>query len=125
MSFYYLASPYSHRDAEVRHARFEVAEEAVVSFLKRNVPIFSPIVHCHAMVEKYDLSKEFSFWQFLDHRMIKASNGVMVLRLPGLDMSRGVTDEMDYAKSLRLSVEYLDPEKFSSFHRLKDILTRD
>ena len=48
----YLASPYSHPDADVRQARHDLAVEAAIAIMQDiGEAVFSPIAHSHYMHE--------------------------------------------------------------------------
>ena len=60
----YLASPYSHPDPLVRHARFEAACQATAGLLRAGRPVFAPIVQGHELV-RYGVPGDWSFWAAL------------------------------------------------------------
>ena len=104
MSFIYLASPYSHSEASIREARFKEAEAATVWFLKQKVWVYSPIVHCHALAKEHNLPTDAGFWQEFNHTMIERSSGVIVLGIEGWQESKGVKDEISFAREMGLEV---------------------
>lgn len=110
MSFIFLASPYTDPDAEVRLTRYTAALDCVAWLTERKMWTFSPIVHCHVLAIWHNLPKDYGFWQNYSHAMIRASNRVLVLAIPGLAESRGVADEIAYALNIDRTVQYIFPD---------------
>lgn len=110
MGFEYLGCPYSGTPAE-REDRYRQAEWACAILLKQGRWIYSPIVHCHVLAQRYDLPHEFEFWMHYDHAMLAASRGLLVLQLPGWEESRGLKSEIGYARNRNLPVIMLDPKE--------------
>jgi hypothetical protein len=65
----YLASPYSHPDAEVRERRFDAACRAAAALICQGKTIFSPIAHSHAIC-RYGVPLDWRFWQRHDRRYL-------------------------------------------------------
>lgn len=98
----YLASPYSHRDAEVQQARFLHAAKAS-AWLIRNFPdenVFSPIVHSHILHKDAGLGGNWDFWKRIDTDFLERSDELMVLCIPGWDESVGIDAETEIAEGL-------------------------
>lgn len=103
----YLASPYSGtRDEE--SIRYFQAMKATARLLKSGIIVYSPIVHCHNMAIMYKLPKDFKFWQWYNEAMIEVAEGLCVLKLKGWEESKGVAHEIEYAKSLKYIIDYID-----------------
>lgn len=93
----YLASPYTHLDFTIMTQRFEATEAFVARAIARERPIFSPIVHCHALAQKFDMPPEFKFWKNYNLAMLKAASELWILKLEGWNKSEGVQGEIAYA----------------------------
>ena len=98
MSFYYIASPYTHKNEEVRNERFRQVMRFTANLMRLEIPCYSPIVHCHELANSHQLPTTFEYWIKMNHAMIDASRGVIVLKLEGWEESKGVKDEIEYAK---------------------------
>lgn len=107
MSFIYLASPYSSPDEVVRQQRFELAAAFTAEQLRRGVNIYSPIVHNHDLAVRYDLPKEFDFWQRHNYALLAKASELWVLTLAGYDKSRGVTAEVAMADQLGIKLTFV------------------
>lgn len=97
MSFFYIASPYTHREPAVVHDRFKKVMHFTADVMQMLVPCYSPIVHCHELAATHKLPTTFEFWTKHNHAMIDVSMGILVLELDGWRESKGVKDEIDYA----------------------------
>lgn len=109
MSFIYLASPYSAKDAEVVRQRFELAEKFTAQALRAGINLYSPIVHNHELAAKYDLPKDFDFWCRHNYAILAKASQIWVLQLSGYEHSVGVTAEIEMAETLGIEVRFIDP----------------
>lgn len=108
--YIYVASPYSHELEVERERRYKAVSRYVAFCLVNKEPVYSPIVHNHELAKTYDLPREFSFWRSFDLTMLRYAIRLRVFMLPGWDDSKGVREEIIFAKNLELPIEYLIPE---------------
>ncbi len=110
----YLASPYSHPSADVRHDRFLAAKASTLRLLKAGHLVFSPIVYGHQFA---DLLGTDSGWRTLAlvqrilrcfPAMIDCCDELWVLKLDGCFQSSGVWNEIEYANATGKPVKYLE-----------------
>jgi len=96
----YLAAPYTHPDPEIVKFRVKAinAHAAYLMRAGRGHIVFSPISHSHPIAMENNLPTTFEFWQRQNREFIVWCDVVMVLRLNGWQESRGLVDEMKYAK---------------------------
>ncbi len=116
----YLACPYSHPEADVRHGRFVNVTRAaswLMSHKDRNV--FSPITHCHPMHQIAGLRGDWPFWKRIDTQYLKMSRRLVVLIIPGWDKSVGVLAEIGIARRLGIPVLFLKITKSGGFKLTK------
>lgn len=109
MGYIYIASPYTHKDEYMVQKNFEVVELYIAQQLKEQprTTLFSPIVHTHALSNKYSVRTEFEYWSNHNFNMIKSADKLKVLCLPGWEHSKGVKCEIDYALSINCPVSYI------------------
>jgi hypothetical protein len=111
MSFTYLASPYSHPDAEVRIHRFMGACRAAAYLMRQGEAVFCPIAHSHPIeYHCFEQPENGEFWKAQDLPLLRAASKLVVLMLDGWLQSSGIRWEIAEAERLGLPVEYLDPE---------------
>ena len=111
MSYYYLASPYTHEDPKVRQQRYEEVQYFMGQFVLNQLPVFSPIAHSHELVTKYHLPIHIEFWKLHCEAMIRPALALWVLQLPNWDKSNGVTQEIEFATLNKIPISYVDPLK--------------
>jgi len=102
----YLASPYSHPDAEVRQQRFEAVCRAAAELIRMGKTIFSPISHSHAIC-RHGLPLDWRFWERHDRHYLETCDEVIVLMLDGWQESVGVQAEITMARALGKPVSFL------------------
>jgi hypothetical protein len=100
MSFIFVSSPYTHADPKVVEHRYEKVLEFTARKINEGFVIYSPIVHCHPLAAKFDLPKEFAFWEHFDKAMIDACQELWVLALDGWHESTGVEMEVQHARNI-------------------------
>lgn len=106
--YIYLASPYSHPDAAVRHQRWEAVRDKVGAMLTAGTYVYSPVLHCYWVEVSHGLPGDFTFWQGFDTAMISHASALWVYRIDGWADSVGVRAEIEIADSLGMPVEYVD-----------------
>jgi hypothetical protein len=118
MTYHYLASPYSHPNADTRERRLDAAMDATAFLLKQKLWTYSPIVHCHQLAVLHNLPTSYDFWKPYNIAMLNSAHTLLVLTIEGWDTSAGVADEIDYAHRLKL------PTKFIHAHNSTYIIRR-
>jgi len=117
---YYLASPYSHDNPNMRKERYEAVNDTTIILLNQNVYAFSPITYNHPM-ERHSLPTNWEFWMPYDIAFLERCDMVIVLTLDGWKESVGVTAEIEKAVSLGIPVIYLNPEEvFKKGYKFSD-----
>ena len=93
----YLASPYTHKHLEIMDCRYEFTMEVTAHLIKLGYPIFSPIVHCHAMAKKYSLPVDYPFWKKYSESCIVSCESMLIAAIDGWAVSIGVRSEYNFA----------------------------
>lgn len=109
MSFIYLASPYSNKDATVRSIRYWAAVCKAAELMQEGAVVFSPIAHTHAIGMRMNREMDHDFWLRQDLALLQHASALYVLRLEGWLDSVGVNREIRYAVEHGIPVEYVDP----------------
>lgn len=104
----YLASPYSHEDALIMKTRFLLAEQVTAFLMQKGEHVYSPIVHCHEIAQKYIMPTDFDYWRSYNFSMIRRCDAFAILTIDGWDRSKGVTGEGDFARECGLRFGYVD-----------------
>lgn len=93
----YLASSYSHPDPLVRKTRFLLAEQVTAILTAKRIHVYSPIVHYHEMALKFSLPTDFDYWKGVNFDMIRRADELYVLDIEGVEQSKGVQAEINFA----------------------------
>lgn len=104
----YLATPYSHQDENVRHARFIEVNKVAARLMRDGLHIYSPISHTHPIAMAGDLPLGWEFWNEYDTAILKCCCKVIVLMLEGWRESKGVAAEINIANQLGVPIEYIE-----------------
>jgi hypothetical protein len=106
--FIYLATPYTHKDHQIMEARFKMVNKVAAKLMAEGKYIFSPISHTHPIAEAGQLPRGWEYWEGYDRQILKNCTKIIVLKLPGWDISSGVQAEIQIGKELGIPVEYAD-----------------
>lgn len=124
---WYLASPYSHPDEDMRERRFEsVSRVAGILYKDYKITTFCPIAHTHPIeVELVKMGGEvngYKFWLPWDYQFFPAMTGCIVACLPGWKESKGVSLEIPKMLGEDKPVFYLDVERWFNGREWLDLL---
>lgn len=106
MDLIYLASPHSNSDSCIRELRYQYAVKALAYFMLIGENVFSPICHSHESIIRYNLPADFEFFKEFDLGFIEKCKKLYVLCIEGWRESRGVGEEIEYARKLGIKVSY-------------------
>ncbi len=106
---YYLSSPYTHADASVMEARYDrILVVAAMLIARHACTLIEPIGMSHEKAKRFSLPTTYTFWRRMNENWIRKCDGVIVTVMDGWRESRGVQDEIAFARGLGLPVYYLD-----------------
>ena len=108
----YLAIPYTDSDPNIRHDHYEWANQIAAKLMASGVHVFSPISHCHPLIEIVELPSTWEYWEQYDRKFLAICDTLVVVRIPGWEKSIGVRNEIKIAKEMGIKIRYLDPELF-------------
>jgi hypothetical protein len=107
----YLACPYSHDDPAVVEYRVNMATKAVVHIANHGFVVYSPLTMTHPMHVMRPQSHEF--WLQFDRPFMEICTELMILRLDGWQLSKGIERELQHFRLRNKRVTYLDPKQLS------------
>ena len=110
----YLASPYSAPNKGLVQIRFDAVEQQTALLLKNRMSVYSPIVHCHALADKYDLPTDAKFWQNYNYDMVERVDALWILTIDGWFTSLGVQGEVDHAFACGIPVFTNNPGELTT-----------
>jgi hypothetical protein len=107
----YVSSPYSHDNSVIRDRRFRIAKEFIIHcLLEEKVAVFSSIVYWHEMSKEYKLPGDANFYMTFNMNMLRRSECLFLLKIPGWDVSQGVKVETTVARTLRIPIIEFDKD---------------
>ncbi|MGY2293372.1 DUF1937 family protein [Pseudomonas sp. SDO528_S397] len=95
----FLACPYSHADASVVHERFLACNQVAARLIEAGHAVFSQVSMSHpinlAFVDK-DNAAIGKLWAPVDAVFMELLDELIVLDLPGWELSGGIKREMEF-----------------------------
>lgn len=110
MTYYYLSQPYNGTDEQKKY-RFEMGATVCLNFLKKQIAVFSPIVHNHTlmiMAQDFTVEERRNTFMPFDFAMLGQSRGMLLLKLEGWEQSYGVKLEIEYCQQHQIPIHYLE-----------------
>lgn len=103
----YIASPYSHNDPAVVIKNFELVSQLAANLCSEGHVAFSPITYGHTLLAYKDMPSDWAFWKNFCLSFLQHCDELLVYQIPGWDMSRGVTEEINFAKENNITIKYI------------------
>jgi hypothetical protein len=107
MTVVYLACPYSDPDPNIKQQRHQVANQVAAELLSQGIFVFSPLTYS-VPLSQAGCHKGWVNWKDFDFEMISRCDRLLVLKLPGWELSRGVAEEIAHAKELGIPIEWME-----------------
>lgn len=106
-SIAYLACPYHHENPIIKEQRLRIVTEVAAEMHKQGSYVYSPLTHNHKLSE-LGVKGTWETWCHFDLEMLSRCDKLIVLTLPGWEVSRGVQAEIAHAKELSLPIQFLE-----------------
>lgn len=98
----FLACPYSHTDAKVVHERFIQCNEVAATIVESGNAVFSQVSMSHPInlaFKDKDSAAIGKLWGPVDAVFMEAMEELIILDLPGWDISSGIKREIEFFKN--------------------------
>jgi hypothetical protein len=106
----YIATPYSGNEEANYKKACHVCANIVMA---TNFAVFSPIVHWHRIAQEYKLATDAEYWWYINREYLHKADVLMVIQMKGWKDSKGIAQEIEYAKELGKKIRYITvDEKF-------------
>lgn len=104
--FVYLACPYTHADPDVQLQRMELASIVAARIMQNGFAVYSPITHGHHIAQHLpgNIVTGHDFWMAQCLPIVVKAAALIVLPMAGWRQSRGVRDEMEFARRYGLPI---------------------
>jgi hypothetical protein len=106
----YVGSPYSHKDKEIQTKRHYMVSNYVADLNASGQLAFSPITYGLSLIEFEDMPSDWGFWSSFCISFLNKCDALHVLKFEGWDTSEGLSQEISYAESCGMPIEYIDIE---------------
>ena len=106
---HYLSAPYNHPDPEIRKQRYQLITAFAGKLIKEGTYVFSPITH-NVPIKEMEILTSWEEWKPYDLTMLSLCNQMIVYQLPGWETSRGVQEEIAFAKEKNIPIVEMKPE---------------
>ena len=104
----YIASPYSHPDDNVREENFRIVSKLVAKLTSEGKFPISPITYGHTLLGFHEMPSDWQFWQDFCLTFLQHCEELWVYQMPGWDKSRGVAEEIEFAKKHQIKIKYIE-----------------
>jgi NAD-dependent deacetylase len=107
----YIASPYSNKDTDIMEYNFQKVSALAAKLCSEGDVAFSPITYGHTLLNFEKMPVNWEFWENFCISFLKASDELLVYKMDGWEISKGVTAEIEYAKENNIPIRYMEPYK--------------
>jgi hypothetical protein len=104
----YLACPYTHSDKKVEEERFQQISKIAADLNKKGILAFSPITYGHTLLGYAEMPSNWAFWQTFCLSFLEHSKEIRVYKMEGWEESRGVQEEIEFAKNKGIKIKYIE-----------------
>lgn len=111
MPLIYLASPFRHADPNVQRRRILIVNHVAAQLFLQGHCVFSPLTHNTPLIDLIDDQVAPEHWLQFDLRILRCCDQLLVLKLEGWDVSRGVQREIAFAREHNIPIEEMNPPK--------------
>lgn len=108
----YLAAPYFHLDNDIIQHRMEKVYSFMASRLKQGEHILTPLAMHEVVIRQSDIPNDFEYWGKYCLDLLSRCDKMIVLKLPGWEASRGVSQEIFFCIKHGIPIEYVSEETF-------------
>jgi hypothetical protein len=115
-SLSYLATPYSKYHRGIEKA-FEAAARLTARLLKTGLRVYSPIAHTHPIAVHGKIDPlDHAIWMPFDEAMMHACDELIVARMRGWEMSKGVAHEIEFFRAAGKLITHINPKTLAIVH---------
>lgn len=119
-SYIYLASPYSDASSQKMYDRYWKVMQTTARLFREGKMVYSPIVHCHCMADKFKMPTDIAFWWKYNRTMIAQCEEFWLLTLDGWKQSAGMRKETRFAIEKQIPIKYIEFVSISIEEFIKD-----
>ncbi|MFI5342634.1 MAG: DUF1937 family protein [Chlamydiales bacterium] len=103
----YLSCPYFDPDSLVKEMRHTIVNRVAFELMSKGIMVYSPLTH-NLPIDRLGIHGNWVTWKDFDHAMLSRCNRLIVLKLPGWEISKGVAAEIACAEKLEIPIEWME-----------------
>jgi len=104
----FISSPYSHPDDEIRESNFKIVSKLAADLNSQGTVAVSPITYGHTLLQFKEMPSNWEFWKEFCLTFLEKSHELIVYKMPGWENSRGMKEEIEFAKKLNIPITYME-----------------
>lgn len=104
----YVASPYNHSDEDTRWLNYRMVSRYSARLIAKGQVVISPIAYGHPLLDFTELPYDWPFWSNFCLTFLDRCDEMHVLMMEGWDKSRGVTEEIEFARENNIPIKFID-----------------
>jgi len=104
----YIASPYTNAEESVREENYRIVSMIAAEIVAEGSVAFSPITYGHTLLKYKEMPSDWPFWKNFCLTFLSKCDKIIVYKMPGWDKSKGVGEEIEFAKENGIIIEYIE-----------------
>lgn len=118
MKLIYLACPFRHEDVNIMKKRCAAAHFVAAELTSKGCFVFSPLTHNEILIDICEDKVPKEHWMEFDLSILSICKKLIILKMSGWDISKGVQREIVFAKNKNIPIEEIDPPHENKFIHL-------
>lgn len=106
----YLASPYSHSNDDIREMNYKIVSNIAANMVSEGKVVLSPISYGHNLLNFCNMPSDWEFWYNFCVTFLLKCDELIVVKMPGWDISKGVLEEIEIAKNHNIKISFIEPK---------------
>lgn len=106
----YLASPYSHSNDDIREMNYKIVSKIAANMISEGNVVLSPISYGHNLLNFCEMPSDWDFWYNFCVTFLLKCDELIVVKMAGWDVSKGVLEEIEIAKKHNIKISFIEPK---------------
>lgn len=106
----YVASPYWHENKDIIENNYRLVSGFVAELCAKGHVAVSVITYGHTILKFADMPDDWEFWCNFCLTVLAKADELVVYKMPGWDVSRGVAGEIAFAQEHNIPITYKEYE---------------
>lgn len=106
----YLASPYSHPNDDIREMNYKIVSKIAADMVSEGNVVLSPISYGHNLLNFCEMPSDWDFWYNFCVTFLLKCDELIVVKMAGWDVSKGVLEEIEIAKKHNIKISFTEPK---------------